>query len=326
MKLSTQLRKEKEKYIQSQFNDAVKVCGLKKYKGNGYQLLDDVIIELEYSYNYRNNKLATYLKYAPKFLDEIYWKVDGLEEEFKDVSYYKRLWFCVSLGTEVMDYTLDIVNDETDFFTLFQNNINQLLENNKNRLQTAGNPYRFIDKLFEIMYETKYCDMFFDMLMCYVYAKHYKLAMELVKVRVKHDDIGPRIQAFRNGVEKGIYEYTIDFCKEHMKENVDLHFQNSLPFDDILINEREIEFILLENDERINEDAYWNQFKKRLDEVFRYIVSGQIMSLKENFSDYEIKIQLYFQQHLSQDREEELNYMESMMRRNHKITLEWDVR
>ena len=44
-------------------------------------MLDDVIVEIRYDYNYQNNKLVIYLYYAPKFLDRI------LRKDIKQMDY-----------------------------------------------------------------------------------------------------------------------------------------------------------------------------------------------------------------------------------------------
>ena len=326
MKLSSQLKKEKEKYIQSQFNEAIKLCKLKKYKTYGYIQIEDIILEFNHGYNHRNDKLVTELRFAPIFLDEIFWKVFKTEKEMEGLRYYHRFWNWDSLGTTSMDYIVDLVNDNTNYIELFQNNINELLLRNRKDIILFVKPYQYIVKVLDIMYETNYSPYFTNILLSLVQTKHYRVAYQLAKWQVNNGIIGERAKSFSNGIEKGIYEYTIDFCKEHMKENIDLKFQNSLSFDDVLINESKIEFVLLENEERINEDVYWNQFKKRLNEYFRYIVTGQIIAIKEDFSLYEIKIQLYFQHTLSQIRADELKRIKNCMRNNHSITLKWDIR
>lgn len=43
-----------------------------------------------------------------------------------------------------------------------------------------------------------------------------------------------------------------------------------------------------------NVDEHWGLLKEKLDTYFHYIMSGQIMNCKENFSDYRIKIKVSF--------------------------------
>ena len=317
--------KQQKKEMQNSFNSACKSFSLKKYKGYGYSLKEDIIIEIEYDFNHKNNRLSIQLKYAPLFLDEIFWKIYGIEEENKNVPYYKRFWDKESLGAKWIDFTLDTINDETDYLELIERNIGILLSRNKEKLKTAGHPDIYIEKMFEIMYETNYCPMFFEILMCLIYSSHYKVSLQLAKWKVNNEDIGPRIKSFKNGVEKGIYEYAIEFCENHMMEDIKMAVQYINTIDAIGSNDEEIELLLIDTLAWDNEDEHWSLLKEKLDTYFHYIMSGQIANYKEDFYDFTIKIKISFMTDIPSSIGKKLLEIKRNLEFLHHIRFEWEI-
>lgn len=320
-----ELIKEQKKKIQSYFNEACKTFGFKKYKGYGYYLKDDLIVEMCYNYNYKNGGFSIQLRYAPLFLDEIFWKVYGIEEENKNVPYYKRFWDKESLRAERIDIILDRIDEDTDCLEMIKNNFEILLSRNEEKLKTAGYSYNFIRKKFEVMYETNYCPMFFEVLMCLIYSKHYKVASQLAKFQIRNEDIGPRIKSFKNGIEKGIYEYAVEYCENHMMEDIEMAVQDVNVIDAIGSNDEEIELLLIDTLTWDDIDDHWSLLKEKLDTYFHYIMSGQIINYKENFSDYRIKIKVSFMIDFPDAIEEKLLEIKSNLGRLHHIKFEWEI-
>lgn len=316
---------EQKKEIQKNFNTVCKSFGLKKYKGNGYSLKEDIIIEITHTFNHENNMFSIQLRYAPLFLDELFWKIYGIEDENKNVPYYKRFWDKESLGSERMDFTLDTINEETNYLELIEKNVEILLSRNEEKLKTAGDPYRYIEKMFEIMYETNYCSMFFEVLICLIYSSHYKVSSQLAKLQIKNEDIGPRIKSFKNGVEKGIYEYAVEYCENHMMEDIEIAVQDVNVIDAIDSNDEDIELLLIDTLTWDNVNGHWCLLKEKLDTYFHYIMSGQIINYRENFSDFTIKIKISFLTEIPNSIEEKLSEIKRNLEFLHHIQFEWKI-